>query len=71
MSFTVKIGLINSFTVELWGLREGLRLVKERGFKGIVVELGLEVVTDAINGDSGSMQGGSMFLVDCKTNNAF
>lgn len=30
--FTMKIGVLDNFSAELWGLREGLRLVKDRVF---------------------------------------
>lgn len=42
--YIVNIGHTDSFTVELWGLRDGLRLLDGKGFSRVVVELDSEAV---------------------------
>nr|GLL25228.1 uncharacterized protein LOC109163410 [Ipomoea trifida] len=48
LGFMSKIGDTNSFAAELWGLREGLRLAKARGFDKVIFELDSEAVINAM-----------------------
>lgn len=65
VGFICKIGTSSSFMVELWGLREGLKLVKERGFHNVEVEMDANAVVKAINNYARADQEASFLLSDC------
>lgn len=65
--FTVKIVTTSSFMAKLWGLREGLRLVKEKGLRDIEVEMYTEAVVKVINNGSMNEQEANVLLMDCRT----
>lgn len=64
--FTVNIGKSSSFMAELWGLREGLRLAKERGFHNVEVKIDAEAVVKAITTDNGDDQCDNTLICECR-----
>nr|GMD66456.1 sterol 3-beta-glucosyltransferase UGT80B1 isoform X1 [Ipomoea batatas] len=61
-----RIGAMTIFMAELWGIREGLRLIKDKGLRGIEMELDLGVIVKAIIGFPGMDSGSGTLLLDCK-----
>ena len=47
--FTKRIGITNSFTAEMWGLREGLIMCCNLNIASLIVELNARVVVDAFS----------------------
>lgn len=64
VGFWTKIGNTTSYSAELWGLRDGLKLVKERGLNQIIIELDSEAVTKALADQSYSDIHGGTLLRD-------
>nr|GMD37695.1 LINE-type retrotransposon LIb DNA [Ipomoea batatas] len=64
--FITKIGATNSFAAELWGLREGLRLAKTKGFRRVVLEMDSESVVALLNGDLDDHECYSTLIKDCR-----
>lgn len=62
--FSTNIGKANSFTVELWGLREGLHICREKGLDGVLVELDSKGVVDMINGIPGNEERLATLIMD-------
>lgn len=62
----MKIGYTNSFKVELFSLREGIQLIKERWFIKVDIEMDSEVVVKVITNGSRLEFGASTLLADCK-----
>lgn len=48
IGYVSRIGVTNSLLAELWGLREGLRLARNREFNKIIVEIDSEVVVQVL-----------------------
>ena len=48
MGFSRRIGVANSFTAELWGLRDGLQLCCYRDFDSLEVEIDAKAILDAL-----------------------
>lgn len=61
----VKIGVTDSFSTELWSLREGLQLVKEGGFERVVVEMDSESTIKIMRRDRECEEGANMLIWDC------
>nr|GMD92032.1 reverse transcriptase [Ipomoea batatas] len=64
--FVTKIGFTNSFAAELWGLREGLRLAKAKGFRRVVMELDSKSVVTLVSGDLEDHGCYSSLVKDCR-----
>nr|GLL45961.1 uncharacterized protein LOC109163410 [Ipomoea trifida] len=64
--FITKIGSTYSFAAELWGLREGLRLAKTKGFRRVVLEMDSESVVALLNGDLEDHGCYSTLVKDCR-----
>lgn len=63
--FTIKIGDADSFSAELWGLREGLRLAREGGFERIVVETDSELAFKILTRDQEQEEEANTLIRDC------
>nr|GMC80045.1 LINE-type retrotransposon LIb DNA [Ipomoea batatas] len=63
--FMVNIDITNSFMVELWGLREGLRLCLERGIRWVKVKMNSKAIVDLMNKDGGVEEDLCTLLEDC------
>lgn len=63
--FTVNIGIASSFTAELWGLREGLRLCRELGFQHINIEMDSASIAGMLQEENQPDQALSTLIVDC------
>lgn len=66
MGFIVKIGSTDSFYAELWGLREDLRLVRERGFGKVVVKIVNESAINIMKRESDYEEDATYLIRDCK-----
>ena len=47
--FARKIGVASSFTIELWALRDGLLLCRQRNAQAVAVEVDASAIADAFN----------------------
>ena len=52
VGFARKLGSANSFTAEVWALRDGLMLCLQRNFSAIIVEIDAKALVDALNSPS-------------------
>lgn len=64
--FTINIGKVNSFIAELWGLREGLRLLRDRGCSKVEVELDSKAVVDIMTDAMRHVDDEDTLIVDCR-----
>ena len=64
--FSRHIGLANSFTAELWGLREGLILCYNLNIESLVVELDAQAVVDVMKNNVYVNNVVSPILDDCR-----
>lgn len=64
--FAVNIGKANSFTVELWGLREGVRLLRELGVSKVVVELDSKAAVDLLAKPRRENADEDILVADCR-----
>nr|GLL25014.1 uncharacterized protein LOC109163410 [Ipomoea trifida] len=64
--FVTKIGFTNSFAAELWGIREGLRLAKVKGFRRVFLEMDSESVVTFLNGNLEDNGCYSTLIKDCR-----
>ena len=64
--FTRKLGNANSFTVEVWALRDGLMLCVQRKFLAVIVEIDAKALVDAFNNTSYCNSVISPIFDDCK-----
>ena len=64
--FARRIGSTNSFTVELWALRDGLILCNQLKVQAVNIELDAKAVVDAINLQGKSNSALSSILEDCR-----
>ena len=65
-SFSRRIGFINSFEVELWGLREGLMLCCNLNISCLVIELDAKAIVDVLGNSSYVNNIISPILDDCR-----
>ncbi|XP_019163505.1 PREDICTED: uncharacterized protein LOC109159849 [Ipomoea nil] len=65
--FITKIGVTNSFIAELWGIREGLRLAKNRGYDKLIAETDSLSTTQVLHNSSGNTPEADTLIADCKT----
>lgn len=61
---TVKIRVTTSFWVGLWGLREGLRLIRVERWDNVIIELDSEAVIKAIEKDKENGEDGDTLIED-------
>lgn len=47
--FAMKIGITDSLSAELWGIREGLRLAKSLNLSNVIVQMDASVVVNFLN----------------------
>ena len=66
MGFSRRIGMTNSFDVELWGLREGLLLCSNFNINALEVELDAKSIVDALENPSYVNNVISPLFDDCK-----
>ena len=52
IGFSRRIGIINSFMVEVWALRDGLMLCNQMNLSDIIVELDAKALVDAFKNRS-------------------
>ena len=64
--FSRKMGSMNSFTVEVWALRDGLMLCHQMKLPTIEVELDAKALVDALSNPSYSNSVVSPIFDDCK-----
>nr|BAE79385.1 unnamed protein product [Ipomoea batatas] len=64
--YICNIGTANSFLAELWGLREGLLLAKNRGFTKLIAETDSEAVVQVLRKDGPVTPDASILVKDCK-----
>lgn len=65
-TFITKIGTTSSFIAELWGLREGLALVKSCIINKIITETDFEDILNAVKSEEGSKLEVATLIHDCK-----
>ncbi|PNX90804.1 ethylene responsive transcription factor 1b [Trifolium pratense] len=59
--FAKYVGMCNAFVAELWGVLEGLRLVRRLGFNKVELNIDSQAVVQAIKSNcSNSLVGGSL-----------
>ncbi|XP_019181390.1 PREDICTED: uncharacterized protein LOC109176414 [Ipomoea nil] len=63
--FVTKVGLTDSFSAELWGLREGLQLCLEEGLDRVWVELDSAAVVAILNGGFKQRDALDTLISDC------
>lgn len=63
--FTVNIGYTDMFTAELWGLREGPRLLDGKGISKVVIKLDSEAVIMMIKEGMEMKDSRSVLVQDC------
>nr|GLL45311.1 putative late blight resistance protein homolog R1A-4 isoform X1 [Ipomoea trifida] len=63
--FATKVGLTDSFSAELCGLREGLRLCLGEGFDSVWVEMDLAAVVSILNGGLSREETIGSLIKDC------
>lgn len=61
----MKVGKENSFTAELWGLREGLWLCWERRVDKVMVEMDSKGVVDIMSDPTSREEGWGTLIKDC------
>ena len=66
VGFTRKLGRMNSFTAEVWALRDGLLLCHQMNIPAIIVELDAKALVDAISNPRYSNTVISPIFYDCK-----
>ena len=64
--FSRRIGLANSFTAELWALRDGLLLCRQLNVQAVAIELDASAIVDAVNHQSAANTIVSSIMDDCK-----
>lgn len=64
--YTCNIGIANSFLAELWGLREGLLLAKNRGISKLIAETDSETMVQVLRRDGMSTINSNVLVTDCK-----
>ena len=64
--FTRKLGSANSFTAEVWALRDGLMLCDQRKLPAVIVEIDAKALVDAFNNPSYRNSMISPIFDDCK-----
>ena len=66
VGFTRKLGSVNSFSVEIWALRDGLMLCHQMNLPAIIIELDAKALVDALNNPRYSNSVISPIFDDCK-----
>ena len=64
--FSRRIGIANSFTAELWALRDGLLLCRQLNVQAVAIELDASAIVDAFSHQSAANTIVSSILDDCK-----
>ena len=64
--FSRRIGLANSFTAELWALRDGLLLCRQLNVQAVAIELDASAIVDAVNHQSAANTIVSSIMDYCK-----
>ena len=64
--FTRKLGNANSFTAEVWALRDGLMLCVQKKIPAVIVEMDAKALVDALNNPSYRNSVISPIFDDCK-----
>ena len=64
--FSRSIGFTSSIMVELWALRDGLRLDSQLGIQNLEVEMDAKVIVDLINSNANYNRAYSPLLHDCR-----
>lgn len=63
--FKTKIGLLVSFMSELWGLRKGLLICRDRRYHKVIVEVDLKSLVD-MTGEINNEERTSTLVEDCR-----
>lgn len=66
VGYVARIGVTNSFFAELWGLREGLRLARNRGFTNVAAEMDSEAVVQILTREDDTSTTPNRLVADCK-----
>ncbi|KAL0007565.1 hypothetical protein SO802_009067 [Lithocarpus litseifolius] len=66
VGFTRKLGNVNSFTAEVWALRDGLILCHQMKFPAVIIELDAKALVDALSNPRSSNSVISPLFDDCK-----
>ena len=66
VGFARKLGSANSFTAEVWALRDGLLLCLQRKLPAVIVEIDTKALVDAFNNPSYKHSVISPIFDDCK-----
>ncbi|KAK9998840.1 hypothetical protein SO802_018443 [Lithocarpus litseifolius] len=66
VGFARKIGVASSFTAELWALRDGLLLCRQRNAQAVAVEVDARAIVDAFNHHTNSNTIVSTIMDDCR-----
>ena len=64
--FARRIGIANSFTAELWTLRDGLLLCQQLNVQAVIIELDAKTIVDAFNHQAKSNTVVSSIMEDCR-----
>ena len=64
--FARRIGIANSFIVELWALRNGLLLCQQLNVQAVIIELDVKTIVDALNLQAKSNTIVSSIMEDCR-----
>ena len=64
--FARRIGIANSFIVELWALRNGLLLCQQLNVQAAIIELDVKTIVDALNLQAKSNTIVSSIMEDCR-----
>ena len=64
--FSRRIGIANSFTAELWALRDGLLLCRQLNVQAVAIELDASAIVDAFTHQSAANTIVSSIMEDCK-----
>ena len=64
--FARRIGIANSFTAELWALRDGLLLCWQLNVQAVIIELDAKTIVDALNLQTKSNTVVSSITEDCR-----
>ena len=64
--FARRIGTTNSFTAELWALRDGLLLCQQMNVQAVIIELDVRAIVDVFNHQARANTVVSSIMDDCK-----
>lgn len=67
--FARRIGTANSFTAELWALRDGLLLCQQMNAQAVIIELDVRAIVDVFNHQARANTVVSSIMDDCRYSN--